>query len=85
MYHGQFCSIGWPSKSALHAHKLSGRRRTTALERFNSKYTRHSPQYFIVADLEEFARQRDLKELLTTRFAVIAESDTYLIFDLTGH
>lgn len=85
MYHGQFSSTGWPSKYTLRANRLRGRRQTTALERFNSKYARHSPQYFIVADLEEFARQRDLKELLTDRFAVIAESNTYLIFDLTGH
>jgi len=83
MYHGQFSSIGWPSKYTLRANRLRGRRQTTAVERFNSKYARHSPQYFIVADLEEFARQKDLKDLLTTGFAVIAESDTYLIFDLT--
>ncbi len=84
MYHGRFSSVPWPSISDLYAHKLSSRRQTTALERFNSKYTRHSPQYFIVADLEEFARQKDLKDLLTNRFSVIAQSDKYLIFDLTG-
>ena len=60
-----------------------GRRQITALERFNSKYARHSPQYFIVADLEKFAQQKDLKDLLTNRFSIIARSDKYLIFDLT--
>jgi len=42
-----------------------------------------SPEYFIVADLEDFDRQKDLKDFLTDRFDVIAESDKYLIFDLT--
>ncbi len=84
MYHGRFYSVPWPTKSDLYAHKLIGRRKTTALERFNNRYARHSPQYFIVADLEEFAQQKDLKDLLTNRFSVIARSDKYLIFDLTG-
>jgi len=83
MYHGWFSSVPWPSEYDLRTDKLMGGRQITALERFNSKYARHSPQYFIVADLEDFARQKDLKQLLTTRFAVIAESNTYLIFDLT--
>jgi hypothetical protein len=83
MYYGRFYSVPWPTKSALYSHKLSGRRQTTALERFNDRYARHSPQYFIVADLEEFAQQKDLKDLLTNRFSVIARSDKYLIFDLT--
>ena len=84
MYHGRFSSVPWPLKSSLHAHKLMGRRQITALEHFNNKYARHSPQYFIVADLDNFAQQKDLKDLLTNRFSVIAQSDKYLIFDLTG-
>jgi hypothetical protein len=84
MYHGQFSSIPWPSISDLYAHKLRGHRQITAIERFKNKNARHSLQYFIVADLEEFNRQEDLKDLLTNRFSVIARSDKYLIFDMTG-
>jgi len=82
MYHGWFSSVPWPSKYDLYDDKRMGGRQIAAMERFNNKYARWSPRYFIVADLEDFDRQKDLKDHLTDKFGVIAESDKYLIFDL---
>ena len=81
MYHGWFSSVPWPSKYDLHDDKCMGGRQITAEERFNNKYKRWSPEYFIVTDLEDFDRQKDLKDLLTNKFTIVAQSDKYLIFD----
>jgi hypothetical protein len=82
-YYGQLFGAPWPRQQDLEVRKL---RRLEALDiqtHFERLTKKWSPEYFIVADLADFARQKDLKDLLTNRFGVIAETDEYLIFDLT--
>jgi hypothetical protein len=83
MYHGQICGIALPSSRRLEAQKLQGRP-GDSLRSFKGKYHRHSPEFLIVTDLEDFDRQKELKDFLTSRFPVFAGSDKYLIFDLTA-
>jgi hypothetical protein len=66
----------------LEAQKLQGRP-GDSVGYFKNKYKRHSPEYLIVIDLEDFDRQKELKDFLTSRFPILAVSDKYLIFDLT--
>jgi hypothetical protein len=82
MYHGQLCSVLWSSSKVLQIGKLKGPQVVDPVTRFKNKYQRHSPEYFIVADLEDFEGQTDLRDFLANRFGVLAESDKYLIFDL---
>ena len=56
----------------------------TADQWFESLRAKTSADYFIVTDLPEFYAQRDLVQLLTKRFPVIARSARYVIFDLRG-
>jgi hypothetical protein len=82
-YYGQLYGNGWPRYQDLEVRKL---RRLEALDtqtHLENLIKKWSPEYFIVADLADFDRQKDLKDLLTRRFAVIAESSKYLVFDLT--
>ena len=82
-YYGQLFGAPWPRQQDLEVRKL---RRLEALDiqtHFEKLTKKWSPEYFIVADLADFARQTDLKDLLTTTFGLCAETDEYLIFDLT--
>ena len=38
--------------------------------------------YFIVTDMSEYYGQRELHELLLSRYPMIAETERYVIFDL---
>jgi len=82
-YYGQLFGTCWPQHRDLEARKLRRLKALdvqTHLEHLTKKW---SPEYFIVADLDDFDRQKDLKRLLTNKFSIIAQSDKYLIFDLT--
>lgn len=83
LYHAQICGVGLPSSKVLEAHKLQGRS-GGAVGNFQGKYKRHAPEYLVVTDLEDFARQEQLKDFLFATFGLLAETDEYLIFDLTG-
>jgi hypothetical protein len=83
MYHGQFCSVAWPSSAILQNYRLKGSPDVEPAKRFKNKYLKHRPEYFIVTDLEDFNEQKDLKNFLTDNFPILAETDQYLIFDLT--
>lgn len=82
-YYGQLFGACWPRQQDLEVRKLRHLETLDVQKHFERLTKKWSPEYFIVADLEDFARQKDLRDLLTGRFGVIAESDKYLIFDLT--
>jgi hypothetical protein len=82
-YYGQLFGAGWPRQQDLEVRKS---RRLEALDvqkHFEKLTKKWSPEYFIVADIEDFERQTELRDFLANRFGVLAESDKYLIFDLT--
>jgi hypothetical protein len=81
-YHGELSGKPWPLISDLEWERLVGRKSPTAQERFNTRFTKNSPEYFIVEDLREFEQQPDLKEFLTVNYPNVAQNDEYLIFDL---
>ena len=83
-YHGELAGAWWPSRGDLRARRLSGHKDLAADQWFESLRAKTSADYFIVTDLPEFYAQRDLVQLLIERFAVIARSPRYVIFDMRG-
>jgi hypothetical protein len=81
-YHGMLCGTSWPLGWDLEWERLAGRPVLGAQERFERRYAEGAPEYFIVEDLEEFAKQPDLGRFLS-RFPVVAQNDDYLVFALT--
>jgi hypothetical protein len=81
-YQGLICGTSWPLGWDLEWEQLAGRRVLGAEERFNSRYAHDRPQYFIVEDISEFRRQPDLGRFLS-RFRVVAQTEDYVIYDLT--
>jgi hypothetical protein len=82
-YDGELAGYAWPLKSDFEWDRLAKAGEFNAEERFNTRFLRYSPEYFIVEDLLEFEQQRDLKEFLS-KFPTISKTVDYLIFDLRG-
>jgi hypothetical protein len=80
-YHGLLCGRSWPLGSDLEWERLVGRPPLSAEERFARRYAGRAPEYFIVEDAGEFARQPDLQQFLS-RFPIVAQNDEYVIFAL---
>lgn len=81
-YHGEFSGYNWPNAGDFRSYALRGLPRLSAEERFNTGYSKDSPEYFIVTDFRAFQEQPDLKEFLTQNFPVLVNNRNYLIFDL---
>jgi 4-amino-4-deoxy-L-arabinose transferase-like glycosyltransferase len=82
-YQGLLSGSSWPLASDLEWNRLAGIRVMGAQERFNSRFAKYSPEYFIVEDLREFEQQPDLKEFLS-KFPIVSQKNDYLIFNLKG-
>jgi 4-amino-4-deoxy-L-arabinose transferase-like glycosyltransferase len=80
-YHGLLCGRSWPLGWDLEWERLVGRPALAAEERFDRRYAGRAPEYFIVEDLGEFAKQPDLQRFLS-RFPIVAQNDEYVIFSL---
>ena len=50
--------------------------------RTNGKYIKYTPDYFIITDFDEYNKQMDLKDFLTSNFPTLAQTNEYLIYDL---
>jgi hypothetical protein len=81
-YHAHICGRFWPSTGELRAHKLRGRPHLGAQERFRSHYFRGKPEYFIITDMEDFQKQKDLQRFLNSHFMLLIKNERYIIFDL---
>ncbi len=92
-YYGEYAGHGWPPyRRWAHDEKHAGigtgakwkeYRGRTAEELFERHFSRFSPQYFVVATLKDFERQKSLREFLYGKFKVLIREEKYLIFDLT--
>ncbi|HLO15735.1 MAG TPA: hypothetical protein VK206_12955, partial [Anaerolineales bacterium] len=82
-YHGLLSGFPWPLTSDLEWEQLIGRPVMNAQERFNTWFAKDSPEYFIIADMTEYAQQPDLKEFLTANYPILVQNDDYIIFSLS--
>jgi hypothetical protein len=82
-YQGLLSGSSWPLQWDLEWERLAGVSILNAEARFQAWFSRYSPEYFIVEDLQEFERQPDLKRFLS-KFPIVSQKNDYLIFKLNG-
>src|SRR5215831_19882389 len=80
-YHGLLSGSPWPLASDLEWERLAGVPTLDAEARFTAWFSKFSPDYFIVEDLQEFEQQRDLKRFLS-KFPIVSQNNDYMIFKL---
>lgn len=83
MYYGELSGEAWPYWYDIRDEAVWGGAQQSTSERFHRMLAREQAEYFIVADLEEYARQRDLQQLLEG-YPALAESADFIILDLRG-
>ena len=81
-YHGELSGTKWPQKGDLQAYKKLGRPEMTIEQRFSKMCSNFTPEYFIITEFGEFAKQPGLQEYLVSKYPVLAKTDKYLIYDL---
>jgi hypothetical protein len=81
-YYGELSGSPWPVAADLEWDELAGVQAPSAEERFNNRFLKDAPEYFIVTNLQEFEAQPDLEHLLSANFPVLLQTDDYLIYDL---
>jgi 4-amino-4-deoxy-L-arabinose transferase-like glycosyltransferase len=81
-YHGLLSGWPWPLASDLQWEQLNGIPPRDAEARFKDEFAKYSPDYFIIMDMAEFQQQQDLKDFLTKNFAIVAQNNDFMIFDL---
>jgi hypothetical protein len=84
MYHGQIAGRYWPYWYDIRDERLWMSETPDARERLERLLEDFPAEHFIVADLEEFERQEDLRELMVSTYPVARQSTDYLVFDLTA-
>ncbi len=82
-YYGEIAGTAWPSDRPAYA--LQGRPRPDAVTEFERMAAGGPPEFFVVTNLAELARQEDLAQFLRERFPLFVERDRYVIFDLRTH
>jgi len=82
MYPGRISGETWPLPP-LRGERQEGERGVSTEELFSRRYRKHSPEYFIISKgWWEREETTDLRALLTENFPVVAQNDTYVVFDL---
>jgi hypothetical protein len=81
-YHGELSGQPWPLVSDLEWEHLAGVPVLEAGARFDRLFGKQLPQYFIVEEMNEFDQQQDLKQFLLHDYAVLAEQDSFVVYEL---
>jgi len=81
-YHGKMCGDWWPSWGDIRQFQLRGEPEMSTEERLDEKIREHAPEFFIVAAMGEFNRQKDLRELLAQRYGTLRHTEDYIIYDM---
>jgi len=92
-YYGRFTGLRWPHSdqwpepegfgaygTGVQWQKYEG---LTAEELFRQHFSDFSPEYFVIADMKEFARQKSLRGFLSKSYEILEENEDFLVFDLT--
>ena len=86
-YYGEIGGRYWPSRFEVGMYRPLGARgiSDSAAEQRLAAFSEQigGAEFFVVTDLEEFARQQDLRSLLETRHRVHVRTDRYVIYELS--
>jgi hypothetical protein len=77
-YYGKFAGESWPTRYDFEI----GVPYENAKERLKGIMEEKSPEYFIISSPEELEGQEDLKEILDSKYSVVAATPDYIIYDL---
>ena len=89
-YNGELSGLPWPTSFSLQERRERGLKDLSDDELFNlryftirthGKYIRYVPDFFIITDFDDWERQKNLRDFLSSNFPVLARTDDYLIFD----
>jgi hypothetical protein len=80
-YWGWINPLFWPSLGDLALGQLAGRNQSTVQGEFSMHAS--GARYFLVTDLEEYARQPDTQTFFDSRFRLVERGDGFLLYDLT--
>jgi hypothetical protein len=81
-FYGSVRGTPWPRSDDLVFQAARGDAPVSVEERFEELAGKAGAEYFVVMDLDEWARQPELRAFLESRFPVAAEGPGYLVFDL---
>jgi len=81
-YHGGISGSRWPNSGDFRVLELQTKPNPSVQEWFNQLDPTCEKEFFIVTDFEEFQLQDELRQFLVQNFAILAQSQDYLIFDL---
>lgn len=84
-YHGRLSGHAWPPVSDQRWEEQNlGVQEMSEEERFNYLYSKHAPDYFIVADRYWMKDEEHeaLRNFLTENFSIIVQENRYAVFDL---
>ncbi|MEW6143890.1 MAG: glycosyltransferase family 39 protein [Thermodesulfobacteriota bacterium] len=81
-YHGKLAGKNWPTRNDFESWRMRGKPHDRGKELLAQLITERSPEYFIISDLSQLEGQDELKEALDTGYAVVAETQDYIIYDL---
>jgi hypothetical protein len=82
MYHGWLVAYWWPNTWDKWYEGLRHGRVISEADRFRQKMTQLRPSYFVITELDELAGQKELAELLETRYCVQFRGLDALVYDL---
>lgn len=71
----------WPSLGDLALSELAGHNQSTVQGEFDMHAS--GARYFLVTDLDEYARQPDTQTFFDSHFALVEKGNGYLLYDLT--
>jgi len=83
-YYGWLAGRWWPNDGDLRKEQLMGNPQLDAKTRFKTQYRSLAPDFFIITDLDTFAKGRDLRDFLTHNYTLLHGTEDYIIFDLTA-
>jgi 4-amino-4-deoxy-L-arabinose transferase-like glycosyltransferase len=81
-FHAEIGGVRWPYSYDFRAIEIRGQKNIETSARFKEMQTKYSPDYFVVSDLLEFERQKELKIFLENNFEVFKKTDRYIIYSL---
>lgn len=81
-YYGWLSGTNWPQRPSPGVARLAPPEDIGAEQRLRRYMSREPVEYFIVTEIDEFNRQKHLKQLLTANYELVKKNNDYLIFDL---